>query len=152
MFSNCRPCEPNRESAPLTRELKHIQMKREKLTVALDLNGQFSLEKLRPGNQAKSNFSASEDLIAFFGRNKASLFLDTFVLAVGLTPLAEGNLQWRDKVPVRLLPIPRAVKLLWTVLHPFSPCLDSEYCRTWDSKEMIWIQTATHNLQLKGFS
>jgi hypothetical protein len=70
---------------------------------------------------------------------------------VGLTPLAEGNLKWRDKVPVRLLPIPAAIKLLWAVLHPFSPCLDSEYCRTWDSKEMIWIQTANHELQLFSF-
>lgn len=132
-------------------ELKTINLTREKLTVALDLNGQFSLE-LRPDNQAKTNFTASEDLIAFFGRNnKSSRFLDTFVLAVGLTPLAEGNLQWQDKVPVRLLPIPRAVKLLWAMLHPFSPCLDSKYTRTWNSKEMIWIQTATHNLQLFSF-
>lgn len=132
-------------------ELKHIQIKREKLTVVLDINGQFSLETSSSG-RAKTNFSASEDLIAFFGRdNKASLFLDTFVLAVGLTPLAEGNLKWRDKVPVRLLPIPAAIKLLWAVLHPFSPCLDSEYCRTWDSKEMIWIQTANHELQLFSF-
>lgn len=129
-----------------------INLTREKLTVALDLNGQFSLE-LRPGNQAKTNFTASEDLIAFFGRNnKPSPFLDTFVLAVGLTPLAEGNLQWQDKVPVRLLPIPWVVKRLWAMLHPFSPCLDSEYTRTWNSKEMIWIQTATHNLQLFCFN
>ncbi|MFA7336494.1 MAG: urea transporter [Candidatus Obscuribacterales bacterium] len=129
-----------------------INLTREKLTVALDLNGQFSLE-LRPGNQAKTNFTASEDLIAFFGRNnKPSNFLDTFVLAVGLTPLAEGNLQWQDKVPVRLLPIPWVVKRLWAMLHPFSPCLDSEYTRTWNSKEMIWIQTATHNLQLFCFN
>lgn len=150
VFGIAAPCEPNKISAP-TRELKHIQIKREKLTVVLDMNGQFSLETSSSG-RAKSNFSASEDLIAFFGRDsKASLFLDTFVLAVGLTPLAEGNLKWRDKVPVRLLPIPATIKLLWTVLHPFSPCLDSEYCRTWDSKEMIWIQTANHELQLFSF-
>lgn len=139
------PSEQN-QASDSKKELKYIQIKREKLTVVLDMNGQFSLETSSSG-RAKTNFSASEDLIAFFGRdNKASLFLDTFVLAVGLTPLAEGNLKWRDKVPVRLLPIPAAIKLLWTLRHPFSPCLDSEYCRTWDSKEMIWIQTAKHEL------
>lgn len=133
-------------------DLKAISLSREKLTVVLDLNGQFSLET-GPDCQAKTSFTASEDLIALFGRNnKASQFLDTFVLAVGLTPLAEGNLQWQDKVPVRLLPFPWAVKLLWAMLHPFSPCLSSEYIRTWNSKEMIWIQTATHNLQVFNFN
>jgi hypothetical protein len=83
--------------------------------------------------------------------NKASLFLDTFVLAVGLTPLAEGNLKWRDKVPVRLLPIPAGHQTALGCAASLQPCLDSEYCRTWDSKEMIWIQTANHELQLFSF-
>jgi urea transporter len=129
----------------------------ERLTIKLDLAGQFSIEAVdretRPGTKAvgkraRALFSVSDDLAAFFDRSGESKLLDVFVLSLGLTPLAEGNLNWQDKVPVRLLPASPVIKLLWSLLHPFSPCIDSFYSRTWDARRRLWIQKGRHSMPI----
>jgi hypothetical protein len=133
-----------------------------RLAVKIDLIGQFYLEVQgptgsehspaieRPAN-ARVALTINEDLAAFFDRNAvADMLLDSYVLALGLTPLAEGNLSWQDKTSVRLLPAAAPLKLLWSLLHPFTPCIDSYYSRRWDARERLWIQSGLHTLPLPG--
>lgn len=130
----------------------------ERLAVKLDLAGQFSIETVErdgtmpgpsaTGKRARALFSVNDDLAAFFDRSGESKLLDAFVLGLGLTPLAEGNLNWQDKVPVRLLPASGVMKLLWSLLHPFSPCIDSFYSRTWDARRRLWIQKGKHTMPI----
>ncbi|MBS2011176.1 MAG: urea transporter [Cyanobacteria bacterium SZAS TMP-1] len=130
------------------------QSSRRQLAVQVDIGGQFYLESQysnKKNIRPRVAFSASEDLVAFFERNsQADPFLDAYVLALGLTPLAEGNLTWSDKVPLDMLPTSTFAKWFWTLLHPFSPCIDSSYTRHWDPAEMLWIQKGVHRLPLPG--
>lgn len=116
------------------------------LTVSLDLSGQFWFQSR---NGAKAAFSLTEDLLALFGRTgKANSFLDSFVLAVGLTPLVEGNITWTDRVPYRLLPLSPLWRILCCTLDPFNSCANSTYSRWWDTSSQTFVQTGTHSIYL----
>jgi len=131
----------------------NAQINHRRLVVQLDINGQFYLASANSGetDTPRLAFSANEDLLAFFERNsKKDLLFDTFALALGLSPMAEGNINWRDKVPLALLPAPTAAKWLWSLLHPFKPCIDSFYTRHWDAQAMLWVQKGDHRLPLPG--
>lgn len=128
----------------------------QRLSIKLDLTGQFYLEtetetKTKNGKRtAATAFTVNEDLAAFFDTDGTDKLITAFVLALGLTPLTEGNLNWIDQVPVRLLPASRPVKMLWSLLHPFSPCVESHYTRHWDGGEMLWKQQGVHRLRFNA--
>jgi hypothetical protein len=115
-----------------------------RLEVKLDLYGQFRLETAAG---ARVSFTSTEDFIAFYNRSGGNDdLLDAIVLAVGLTPLVEGEVSWSDAVPRRLLPMSPLSRLLLSFTRPLSACTASKYHRTWDSGLQLWVQTGEHNL------
>ena len=126
---------------------------KQRLTVNLDLSGQFYLEssgaRIGASQPRRVAFTLSDDLLACFGREGGrDALLDAFALAVGLTPLAEGALTWQDKIPQRLLPRQWWLRhLSWLA----AACSESHYKRVWDSRERLWMQTGEHRLTILGF-
>ncbi|HND07411.1 MAG TPA: hypothetical protein PL012_17125, partial [Candidatus Obscuribacter sp.] len=126
---------------------------KQRLTVNLDLSGQFYLEssgaRIGASQPPRLAFTLSDDLLACFGREGGrDALLDAFALAVGLTPLAEGALTWQDKIPQRLLPRQWWLRhLSWLA----AACSESHYKRVWDSRERLWMQTGEHRLTILGF-
>ncbi len=125
---------------------------KQRLTVNLDMAGQFYLEsstpRVRASQPPRLAFTLSDDLLACFGREGSQdALLDAFALAVGLTPLAEGSLTWQDKIPQRLLPRENWLKCFsWLA----GACSESRYTRVWDSRERLWLQTGEHKLTILG--
>ena len=119
-------------------------VKIEALTVTLDLAGQFWIES---GSGAAVAFSHTDDLLAFFNRRgPEDAFLDAFILTLGLTPFAEGRLQWSDATPKKLLPMTLMDHLNAAIFSPFQECAKSTYSRFWDPFLRVWTQTAQHKL------
>lgn len=112
----------------------------------LDVYGQFFLTG---SSGAKVAFTASDDLVAFYGRSgPKDPLLDTFILALGLTPLTEGGTRWQDLTPIRLLPLPLAFKVARYLFNPFEQLAQSDYERHWDPDLKRWIQQGKHTLSL----
>lgn len=125
---------------------KNKIQKNDCVTVTLDLCGQFWVQCR---NGAKAAFTLSDDLLAVFGRTgDSNVLLDAFILAIGLTPLVEGDLTWNDRVPYRLLPLPPLWRVACCILDPFNSCARTTYSRWWDARTQNFIQTATHSVSL----
>jgi len=115
-----------------------------KLHVALNLTGEL---RLVSDSGASAAFTSQDNLLAFYDRmGPADLFLDAWVLALGLTPLSEGELAWRDHPSMHLLPLSWQQFLLSRMFLPMGGGIDSHYLRQWDGKN--WQQTGRHSLKL----
>lgn len=115
------------------------------LRVELTLLGQFRLVSISGASVA---FEESTGLLAFYDRQGGEdVFLDMWLLCMGLTPLSSAAALWRDKPPARLLPLPRWQHSL-VKLRPLGAALDSQYERRWDLHSGCWEQHGCHKLKL----
>nr|ACA61822.1 metalloendopeptidase [uncultured bacterium BLR16] len=115
-----------------------------KLHVSLDLNGQFWLTS---DGDARIAFSSSDELLAFYNRQGGKdMLLDAIVLAMGSTPLVEGDLTWHDMAQNRVLPRDWIARLSHAIFYPFSPSAQSKYIRNWDSFQKLWTQQGEHKI------
>ncbi|MCW5823950.1 MAG: urea transporter [Cyanobacteria bacterium TGS_CYA1] len=113
--------------------------------VILDPTGQFYLVSDKGAFVA---FSITDDLVAFWGRQGADdSVLDAFILAIGLSPLIEGQSVWHDLVPRHLLPANYITQLYNQLLNPFNNCTKSRLTRSWEPLKNTWNQTATQKLK-----
>ncbi|MEE9411972.1 MAG: hypothetical protein V3V22_02845, partial [Methylococcales bacterium] len=74
------------------------------------------------------------------------LFLDLFVLCLGVTPFGEEAQSWHDQPSRRLFPLSPIKHYLENLFHWSSGGLDSDYERHWDDQQNAWIQSAKHQL------
>ena len=118
--------------------------KSQRLTVSMDLLGGFHLSS---ESGASVRFAEEGGILFFFERegNKDPL-LDLWLLALGLTPLADVAMAWVDRPSDRLLPISKPWQGLRELLRPLGGGLDSHYSR--QGKEGVWQQQGTHCLSL----
>jgi urea transporter len=113
------------------------------LEVSLDIYGQFWLTS---DAGARVAFISTEEVIAFYNRSgPKDVILDALILSLGLTPLVEGNITWRDVTPKRILRLAFFSRLKQSILHPFSACIPSEYSRYWQPSKRLWIQHGSHH-------
>ncbi len=114
------------------------------LSVTLDLLGE---SRLVMDSGASAAFTCQDHLLAFYDRaGPPDLFLDAWVLALGLTPFTEGKLAWRDQPSMRLLPTTWPQHLIAQLLLPLGGGVDSDYERRWCAGE--WRQHGSHHLPL----
>ncbi len=119
-------------------------LKKRRMSVSLNLLGVLRLET---DSGASAAFSCQDHLLAFYDREgPADLFLDAWLLALGLTPFTEGKLTWRDQPSMSLLPATRLQRLVTQLMLPLGGGVDSDYERSWS--EGHWQQHGTHSLTL----
>jgi murein DD-endopeptidase MepM/ murein hydrolase activator NlpD len=119
---------------------------RHTLDVGLTLIGQSRLTGARG---ASAVFEERADVLAFYDRQGGSdALLDTWLLALGLTPVAGAADRWADAPPVLLAPLSPLQRLLLTLLRPFGASFDSRYERRVDPAGHGWRQTGHHRLVL----
>lgn len=112
--------------------------------VKLDIDGQFRLET---DSGASMGFTLNDDFLAVYNRvGPKDELLDGLMLCLGMTPLAEGRVQWHDLVPRRILPLKGIKRIFVDLSHPFRPCAQSSFARHWDNQQRVWLQTAEHKL------
>ena len=115
------------------------------LRVELTLLGQF---RLISDSGASAAFEESSDILAFYDRQGGNdVFLDMWLLAMGLTPLSSAAPQWHDQASARLLPLHNWQRLL-AQLRPLGAALTSHYQRHWEPQSHQWRQTGQHTLCL----
>jgi len=120
------------------------------LKVELSLLGQF---RLRSSSGASVAFEEINGILAFYDRQgNKDVVLDAWILAHGITPFAENATIWRDSPSARLMPMTSSQRLWLWWWRPLGCGLTSEYQRSWDESNSIWVQSATHNLSIGGKS
>jgi urea transporter len=115
------------------------------LRVEVGLLGEF---RVAAENGATAAFEETPFVQAFYDRKGKSALLDTWVLALGLTPFAGTAYTWDDAPPVGLAPLTLWQRLLLAVLRPFGANFTTHYQRRWDELEAAWRQTGRHRLEL----
>jgi len=120
------------------------QASRRALHVEISLLGEL---RLVSDVGASAAFIHNAGVLACYDRNDvADVFLDAWLLALGLTPLNEGRLNWQDQAPLRLLPKTWQQRVFSALFLPLGGGLSSEYARQWQGDD--WLQTAEHHLSL----
>ena len=115
------------------------------LRVELTLLGQF---RLVSDSGASAAFEESPGLLAFYDRQGGEdVFLDMWLLAMGLTPLSSAAIQWQDQASARLLPL-RGWQRMLAEIRPLRAALNSQYERHWDARQNRWQQQGHHKLWL----
>ncbi len=118
----------------------------ETLSVVLTLDGQF---RLQSETGASAAFVDRPGLLAFYDRQgPEDPFLDAFVLALGLTPLANDVRHWRDRPSLRLFPLSPGQRIWAGISYPLGAGVYSEYSR--ERHKDTWIQQGEHRLPLMG--
>ncbi|MBF0186914.1 MAG: urea transporter [Magnetococcales bacterium] len=116
--------------------------------VELDLSGRFLLVSNRG---AKVVFDEHPSVHIFYDRNDVhDLYLDLYLLAVGLTPLTEYAQTWSDATPSRFLPLGILARLLLNITHPLGGGVTSRYSRSWTEESEFWVQRGVHSLPIPG--
>lgn len=119
------------------------------LHVTLSLTGQM---RLSSSSGASSAFEEVNGVLGFYDRNNiADSFLDMWLLANGLTPLASRADSWRDQPSVVLFPLTQGMRFLAQVWFPLGSGINSHYSRQWNPDGGHWIQKGDHRLSI-GFS
>lgn len=114
------------------------------LSITLNLLGE---SRLVMDSGASAAFTCQDHLLAFYDREgPEDLFLDAWILTLGLTPFTEGKLTWRDQPSMSLLPKTWLQHLIMQIMLPLGGGLDSDYERRWS--EGRWQQHGTHRLAL----
>ncbi len=114
------------------------------VTVVVTVNGQFRL-KICSGSDVA--FTETDQMIAFYDRRgNHDLFLDLFVLCLGVTPFGEKTLSWEDQPSRQLFPLPAMKQFIENHFHWSHKGLLSSYQRQWQEKQNAWLQTAEHQL------
>ena len=113
-----------------------------RLSVTLNLAGEL---RIVSDSGASAAFTSQANLLAFYDRQgPADLFLDAWLLALGLTPFTEECLSWRDKPSMHLLPASWQQQQINRLLFPLGKGIDSSYERYWS--EECWQQDGKHQL------
>ena len=121
---------------------------RRSLQVELTLLGQF---RLVSDSGASAAFEEGNGVLAFYDRQgPPDSFLDSWLLAAGLTPLSENAVRWRDAPSARLLPMGLWQRVVSGVLYPLGCGLQSRYQRTFAMQDGLWRQQGQHELRLGG--
>jgi urea transporter len=116
----------------------------QRLTVSMDLTGGF---RLRSGSGASARFLEEGGVLCFFERaGGKDPLLDLWLLALGLTPLADAPMSWADRPSDRLLPLAWPWWALRGLLRPLGGGLDSRYHRS--REKGLWRQQGQHRLPL----
>jgi hypothetical protein len=119
----------------------------EQLSVDVSLLGQYRVS----AGRASAAFERRNGTLAFYDRQgPASIFLDAWLLAFGLTPLSASPKSWSDAPPVRLLPLARWERLALAVLRPLGTGLASRYERIWSTEDETFVQRGRHKLAIAG--
>jgi urea transporter/murein DD-endopeptidase MepM/ murein hydrolase activator NlpD len=117
------------------------------LVVEVTLLGQY---RIRVG-AASVAFERRNGALAFYDRSGPSnLFLDTYVLALGLTPLSAETPAWCDLPPAKLLPLTFWERAILGLVRPLGAGLASYYSRDWLSEQRQFVQRGRHCLELVG--
>ncbi|MEK7748176.1 MAG: M23 family metallopeptidase, partial [Nitrospirota bacterium] len=115
------------------------------LRVEVSINGQF---RLISDNGASAAFHESFGLLAFYDRQgPPDLFLNLWLLTMGLTPLTDSANYWEDVPSAELLPLGVFQRLLLILRYPLGVGLESCYHRSWEEEGMQWRQEGTHVLR-----
>ncbi|MDH5256673.1 MAG: urea transporter [Gammaproteobacteria bacterium] len=116
-----------------------------KLLVTLSLLGEF---RLKSDTGASTAFLETNGMLAFFDRKgPKDLFLDMWILAIGLTPFANDVTQWEDSPSASLMPFSRIEKTLYLILYPLGAGLESFYSRNKAEHKKQWSQHGTHTFR-----
>ena len=116
------------------------------LRIEVGLLGQF---RIVGDDGSSAAFEATADVLAFYDRTgRPSFLLDTWLLALGLTPFSSAATRWRDAPPAGSAPLTLAQRLLLAVLRPFGASYESHYERKWDDSIGGWRQNGRHGLTL----
>jgi urea transporter/murein DD-endopeptidase MepM/ murein hydrolase activator NlpD len=119
---------------------------RRTLHVDLTLIGQ---SRLSGAGGASAVFEERSDVLAFYDRQGGSdALLDSWLLALGLTPVAGAAERWADAPPVQFAPLSPLQRLLVGLVRPFGASFCSRYERHADSAGRGWRQTGQHRLRL----
>lgn len=112
--------------------------------ISLNHSGQL---RLVTDSGASAAFTCQDNLLAFYDREgPVDALLDTWLLALGLTPFTEGELSWRDQPSRHLIPTTRTQRLINWLLLPMGSGIDSHYLRQWNGEN--WQQRGEHHLKL----
>jgi len=115
-----------------------------KLHISLNITGQL---RLVSDSGASAALSQQSSLLAFFHREgTADVFFDAWLLALGLTPLNDGDMTWRDQPSMQYLPMTWQERLLSQLFYPMGTGVDSHYQRHW--RGQYWQQEGLHILKL----
>ena len=114
------------------------------LTASMDLEGHFLLTS---GSGASTRYMEEGGVLYFYCRQgPKDILLDTWILSLGLSPLADATIEWQDKPSDRLIPVSYFYKVLRSVIRPLGGGLDSRYHRV--KRDNTWHQTGVHQLSL----
>ncbi len=114
------------------------------VTVIVTVDGQFRL-KISSGCDVA--FSETDQMLAFFDRRgNPDLFLDLFILCLGITPFGEKTLSWEDQPSWQLFPLSSVKRFVENLFHWSNKGLFSSYQRYWQENQNTWLQTAEHQL------
>lgn len=114
------------------------------LTVSMDLEGHFLLTS---GSGASTRFMEEGGVLYFYHREGgADIMLDAWLLALGLSPLADATIEWQDRPSDRLIPLSFLQRFLRSLLRPLGGGLNSNYQRS--KRGNSWHQIGAHQLSL----
>lgn len=115
---------------------------RQCFTVSMDLLGGF---RLSSQSGVSVRFVEENGVLCFFERSSGKdILFDLWLLALGLTPLTDLEIEWRDDPSHRLLPVNGVWQCLRAISRPLGGGLKSHYQR--HKKEGIWQQQGQHQL------
>jgi len=115
-----------------------------KLHVTLNLAGEL---RLCSDSGASVAFTHQDSLLAFYSfEGSRDDFLHAWLLALGLTPLNEGEMMWQDKPSMQYLPMTWQQYVLSQLLYPMGKGVQSHYHRKWHGHQ--WLQSSEHHLSL----
>jgi len=119
-------------------------LKKRHMSVTLSLLGELRLET---DSGASAAFTCQDHLLAFYDRKgPPDMFLDAWLLTLGLTPFTEGKLSWHDQPSMTLLPATWIQRLIAQLMLPLGGGIESDYERRWS--EGRWQQDGKHRLRL----
>lgn len=114
------------------------------ITVVLTLEGQFLLKSSSGGEIA---FTESKQMLSLYDRKGCQdLFLDLFVLCLGVTPFGEEPLAWSDQPSWQLFPLSLLKRCIGKLLYWSGKGVVSSYERHWNQDQFAWNQIAKHQL------
>jgi len=115
---------------------------RQCFTVSMDLLGGF---RLSSQSGVSVRFAKENGVLFFFERSSGKdILFDLWLLALGLSPLTDLEIEWKDNPSHRLLPLNGIWQCLGAISRPLGGGLNSQYQR--HKKEGLWQQEGQHQL------
>jgi len=97
---------------------------------------------------ASAAFEQRNGALGFYDRlGPADRLLDTWLLALGLTPLSSLAVSWRDAPPAAVIPLGPWARVRLALSRPLGAGIASTYEREWSEDSARWSQLGTHELK-----